>query len=127
MTLDPIAVLFVLQTQEKGIPDNQEMSEEEEEKGVEERRERERGHERKHTTSNRRWGTNTTITTAIFPSATSICITDTRHGHPEQSGDVGAYGSTVCNTETRQGVPGQSGEGEEERRVAEGVGDAAAG
>ena len=40
----------------RAIPDNREMSEEEE-KGVEERRERrERGHERKHTTSNRRWG-----------------------------------------------------------------------
>ena len=60
VTLDPIAVLFVLQTQEKGVPDNREMSEEEEE--VEERRERrERGHERKHTTSNRRWGKNTII------------------------------------------------------------------
>ena len=32
---DPLAVLFVLQTQEKGVPDNREMSEEEE-KGVEE-------------------------------------------------------------------------------------------
>ena len=58
MTLDPIAVLFVPQTREKGVPDNREMSEEEE-KGVEERRERrERGHERKHTTSNSRWGKN---------------------------------------------------------------------
>ena len=55
-TSDLLAVIFVLQTQEEGIPDNREMSEEEE-KGVEERRERERGHERKHTTSNRRWGT----------------------------------------------------------------------
>ena len=41
MTLDPIAVLFVLQTQEEGVPDNREMLEEEE-KGVEERKRKEK-------------------------------------------------------------------------------------